>query len=117
MSGVLVAQKRPSTTNAETFIDPAKGIHAVEVNELMIVNTHSSTVVVTVYLDADGTAWDTTNELLEKSIAADDYLQLTFRKGIQVPQAGSMGIKAATVDVIVFSAFGRDIENVALRGS
>lgn len=116
MSGVLVAQKRPSTTNAETFIDPAAGIQAVEVNELMIVNTHSSAVVVTVYLDADGTTWDGTTELLEKNIAADDFLHLTFRQGIRIPQAGSMGIKAATVDVIVFSAFGRDIETTTLRG-
>lgn len=115
MTSELLAQLRPSTTNAESFIDPAEGIVLVEITDLLIVNNHSSGIIVSVFLDEDGVTWDETNRILHTTVGANDYVREEFRRGVSIPEAGSMAVQAATVDEVVFTAFGRNVESASRR--
>ena len=102
-----LGQLRPANTTAAAIFSPTEN-KPYHVHAVLIANTGSSTIKVSLFHDTDGDTWDETTAIVwEAAIATDGYLHLTFERGITgYHSAGSLGVKTDTADDATFTVYG-----------
>lgn len=106
--GEQLAQLRPSVTTPVTLFTASE--LRVEVTLLVICNHTGGAVAVNVYHDDDGTTYDSTTMLVDRSVLQDDP-EFAFQaqhpgSGIHIKPGGSIGVRTATADDVTFTLYG-----------
>ncbi len=105
----ILGQATPANTTAVSIYNPDSGVLTL-VDKVIVSNTTTSAVDYRIFIDADGTTYDTTTALFyDISLAAnstdvisEDYLQ------IPLTSSGNLAIRTGTNNALTFTVIGRE---------
>ena len=103
----VLAQLRPANTNAASIYSPPTNT-TPEITKIIICNTSSSARTFRIFLDDDGTTYDTTTALFyDAPIPANGTRILRETLGMR-DSTGNLAVRSSAANDLTFTVFGRE---------
>lgn len=108
-----LGQKTPSDTNAVSLVKKMPNMR-LHVTSLLVVNTTSGALTYSVFLDQDGTTYDTTTAIAyNAAIAANTTVDVLANTPggvtMQGRSAGNLAVKSSSASNVTFTAMGFEL--------
>ena len=103
--GTVVAQSRPSDTNAASVYSPAAGTVLI-VTRVLVVNTSAGNDTFSIFLDRDGTTYDQSTALFYQETLNSKTTREIEGHWFLDNSSGNLAVQSGTGSAITYTFFG-----------
>lgn len=107
MTGIILAQSRPTDTNAASVYSPPSGI-ITEITQVIVAENSGNTPSYRIFLDNDGTTYDQTTALFyDVATAANtSYELISHGSWWMTDSDGNLAVRTSGANQLTFTVFG-----------
>jgi hypothetical protein len=103
--GTILAQSRPTDTNATSIYSPGAGEKA-KITRVVVCETSGGAMTFSIFLDNDGTTYDQTTALYYGTALSANTVTLIEADWWMDNSSGNLAVKSGTGSAVTYTVFG-----------